>query len=84
LDRPVNVSIGKLAPVEYFGIAHLQCSTKEVKCGSIVDIKEFNRNLEMNCIPQEILDMDYTKYNEFLEKRRMLMANKIKKYYYSL
>lgn len=84
LDRPVNVSIGKLAPIEYFSIAHNQCTTQEIKCGSIVDIEEFYRNLEMNCIPLDVLEMDYTRYNEFLEKRRMLMAKKIKKYYYSL
>lgn len=29
-------------------------------------------------------EVDFTRYNEFLEKRRMLMTEKIKKYYYSL
>jgi hypothetical protein len=28
--------------------------------------------------------MDHTRYAEFLEKRRALMAQKIRKYYYSL
>ena len=30
------------------------------------------------------MQMDYTNYTEFLEKRRMLMAEKIRQYYYGL
>lgn len=84
LDRPVNVSIGKQAPIDYFRVAREQCETKAVKCGSITDIEELKRNLEANCVPEEVLDMDHTRYAEFLEKRRALMAEKIRKYYYSL
>lgn len=84
LDRPVNVSIGKSAPIEYFGIALEQCTTKVFKCGSIVDLDELYRNLEMNCVPTDVFEMDYTQYSYFLEKRKALMANKIKKYYNSL
>ncbi|MBO7724413.1 MAG: hypothetical protein J6S20_03035, partial [Paludibacteraceae bacterium] len=84
LDRPVNVSIGKQAPIDYFRIAREQCDTKVIKCGSITDIEELSRNLEANCVPEEVFDMDHTRYAEFLEKRRALMAQKIRKYYYSL
>jgi hypothetical protein len=38
----------------------------------------------MNCVPEDVWEMDYTRYAEFLEKRRILMADKIKMYYYSL
>ena len=84
LDRPINVSIGKQAPNVYFSKALAQSQTGELVCGSIKDGDELKRNLQMNCIPEEILEMDYTRYNEFLEKRRTLMADKIKRYYYSL
>lgn len=84
LDRPINVSIGKQAPNVYFSKALAQCQTGKLFCGSIKDGDELKRNLQMNCIPEEIFDMDYTRYNEFLEKRRTLMADKIKRYYYSL
>ena len=84
LDRPVNVSIGKHAPIDYFRIAREQCETKVIKCGSITEIEELKRNLEVNCVPEEVFDMDHTRYAEFLEKRRVLMAQKIKKYYYGL
>lgn len=84
LDRPINVSIGKQAPNIYFNKALAQCQTGEFVCGSIKDKEELKRNLQMNCIPEDIFEMDYTRYNEFLEKRRTLMADKIKRYYYSL
>ena len=80
----MNVSIGKQAPIDYFRIAREQCDTKVIKCGSITDIEELSRNLEANCVPEEVFDMDHTRYAEFLEKRRALMAQKIKKYYYRL
>ena len=84
LDTPVNISIGKRAPIDYFRIASDQCETKIIKCGSITDLDELKRNLAMNCIPEEVFDMDHTRYAEFLEKRRALMAQKIRKYYESL
>ena len=34
-----------------------------------------------NCIPQEIFNMDYMQFEDFLEKRRRLMAQKIRRYY---
>lgn len=84
LDRPVNVSIGKKAPNEYFKTAFEQCNTKQCNCGSITDKQQLIANLADNCIPEDVVEMDYTKYEEFLEKRRSLMAKKIRKYYQSL
>ena len=34
-------------------------------------------NMAANCIPEEIFDMDYTQFKDFLEKRRHLIAQKI-------
>lgn len=42
------------------------------------------KNLEMNCIPTDVFDMDFQDYPRFLEGRRLLMANKIRKYYENL
>lgn len=84
LDRPVNESIGKKAPKEYFNIALNQCETKVSECGSIIDKEQLMNNLSMNCIPSTVFDMDYNNYYEFLEERRLLMANKIQKFYESL
>ena len=84
LDRPVNESIGKKAPKEYFNIALNQCETKVSECGSIIDKEQLMNNLSMNCIPTTVFDMDYNNYYEFLEERRLLMAHKIQKFYESL
>lgn len=84
LDTQVNKSIGKKAPCEYFGEALRQCETKDITCGSITDIEQLKENLATNCIPFEACNMTHESYEEFLEKRRVLMAKKIKDYYYSL
>ena len=51
---------------------------------SIKSEAEFYQNLEDNCIPANILEMDYTSYQDFLEARRAKMTELIRKYYYSL
>ena len=85
LDRPVNESIGKLPPYEYFSAAKRQCSEDVTKpIGSINDIDQLESNMTMNCIPKDIFNMDSESYYRFLQERRMLMAHKIKEYYYNL
>jgi hypothetical protein len=61
-----------------------QCHTKTKKYGEISDIELLQQNLKENCIPKEVFNMDVFNYEEFLEKRRSLMAQKIKEFYYSL
>ena len=84
LDTQVNKSIGKKAPNEYFSEARKQCETGEITIGSITDYDQLMENLKTNCVPEDVFDMDHTRYFEFLEKRRMMMAKKIRKYYESL
>lgn len=84
LDRPVNESIGKKSPKEYFNIALKQCETKVCECGSIIDKEQLLKNLECNCIPADVFTMGYEEYSQFLEDRRVLMANKIRMYYENL
>lgn len=54
------------------------------ECGSIIDEELLRKNLEINCIPTDVFDMEHEDYSRFLEERRSLMANKIRKYYESL
>ena len=84
LDTQVNKSIGKKAPCEYLGEAIKQCETTVITCGSITDLEQLRVNLATNCIPFEACDMTYADYETFLEKRRVLMAKKIRDFYYSL
>lgn len=84
LDSQTNISIGEKSPNEYFKIVYDQCSSKKLKFGNISEFELLNENLKANCIPENIISMDITNYEEFLLERRKLMAKKIKDYYYSL
>jgi len=59
-------------------------SIEDTSFKSIKSEAEFYKNLEDNCIPVDILEMDYTDYQAFLEVRRIKMTELIKTYYYSL
>lgn len=72
-------------PNVYLKEAKERCmNTASEQTGLINDIDKFYANLETNCVPVEAIDMDFNSYDDFLEKRRKMMAAKIKKYYYSL
>ena len=84
LDTQVNKYIGKKAPNVYFPEARKQCETGVITICSITDYNQLLENLATNCVPEDVFDMDHTRYPEFLEKRRIMMAKKIRKYYESL
>jgi hypothetical protein len=85
LDRPVNISVGKKSPKVYLQEAKNRClCSGDTPNGLINNVDNFYANLEANCVPVETIDMDFTSYEDFLDKRRKMMAAKIKKYYYSL
>ncbi len=77
----INIAIGSKPPMQYISEVYNQCETRNLKFGGITSKSELEQNFEMNCIPPEIIEMDADGYNEFLEKRRKLMAKKIKNYF---
>ena len=85
LDTPINIKIGKKAPKVYLNEA-LEAirGAEDTSFKSIKTEEEFIRNLEDNCIPLDVLEMDHTRYAEFLEARRAKMTALIKQYYNSL
>lgn len=84
LDNQVNKSIGKKSPREYFADAFKQCGGGPCQVGSISDLGKLRENLSMNCIPEEVAQWDFQDFEEFLDKRRRLMADKIRQYYEGL
>lgn len=84
LDTQTNISVGDKAPCDYFKRVREQCKTKQLILGNICDETALCENLKTNCIPESIEDMDASVYDEFLQKRRALMAQKIREYYASL
>ena len=85
LDTPLNIKIGKKSPKEYLNEAlNAIKGSQDNSFKSIKSEAEFLQNLEDNCIPADILNMDFNNYQEFLEARRVKMTQLIKQYYYSL
>lgn len=77
----INVKIKDQAPKEYMAQVKEQCTGGKAVYGGIDSLIKLEANMDANCIPQEIFDMDYTQFGDFLEKRRHLMAQKIQYYY---
>ena len=62
----------------------MQCETKAIELGNICNLSQLNENLQENCIPLSVKNMDASSYEEFLTERRKLMAFMMKRYYWSL
>lgn len=68
----------------YFSKVKAQCEDGEIEFGNISDAELLAKNLEENCIPADIAEMDVGRYDEFLLQRRKMMAKLIEKYYKNL
>ena len=84
LDTQVNKAISDDAPRVYFGSVKSQCDSKDIKLGNISDENLLRTNLKENCIPEEVFEMTAADYDDFLQKRRKLMAKMIEEYYKGL
>lgn len=82
----INIKIGKKAPAEYLGyVRDVQCAGGETVYGGITNREVLAKNLiEDCCLPMEVADMTVADYSVFLEKRRKLIATRLKEYYFSL
>lgn len=80
----INIAIGDKAPEKYFGELAEQCSGGKLKYGGIDKVDEMRANLRMSCLPESLLDGEIPAYDDLLEIRRKLMAQKIKTYFEGL
>lgn len=80
----INIAIGDKAPEQYFKELAEQCAGGKRKYGSITDVSELRANLRMNCLPEALLDGWTPTYDDFLDERRKLMAQKIKVWFEAL
>lgn len=80
----INIAIGDRAPEVYFKELKEQCNGGKKKYGGITNETEMRKNLEMNCLPESLLDVAIPDYEEFLKERRFLMSQKIKTYFEKL
>jgi hypothetical protein len=80
----INIAIGDKPPVKYFGELVEQCSGGKKKYGGITSIADLRANLRMSCLPDSLLDGAMPAYDDFLDTRRKLMAQKIKTWFEAL
>jgi len=80
----INIAIGNKPPEQYFQELYEQCNGGGLKYGGITRKEELLANFEANCIPTDPELLRLENYDAFLEQRRVLMANKIRTYYFSL
>ena len=80
----INIAIGDRAPETYFAELAEQCAGGKQRYGGIADADEMRANLRMSCLPESLLDGEIPKYDDFLEQRRTLMAQKIKTWFEAL
>jgi hypothetical protein len=80
----INIAIGDRAPEIYFPELAEQCDGGLKKYGGITDLDEMRANLSTSCVPESLLDGEIPKYDDFLEQRRTLMAQKIKTWFETL
>lgn len=80
----INIAIGKKAPEKYFAELAEQCDGGKKKYGGITNAAELRANLQMSCLPESFLEGEIPNYDDFLEERRKLMAQKIKTWFEAL
>lgn len=84
MQSEINIKIGNDAPKDYFEVLKDQCNGGALRYGGIDTIDLLKNNMMLNSVPEDVMNMDVKDYDDFLEKRRKLMAQKIKNYYFSL
>lgn len=85
VQTEINQGISDKAPNDYFGyIVNEQCNGQATKYGGINTLDVLKANMTENCIPEGLETMTEADYADFCEKRRQLMSEAIKQYYYSL
>ena len=77
----INVSISNKEPMNYLDELLKQCDNGQTKYGGIKNKNDLWENFKENDIPHEIFNFKFENYDEFLDLRRNLIAQKLKKYY---
>lgn len=84
MQQETNIAVSDNAPSKYLESVKEQCESGVAKYGGIVDESALMRNFEENAIPNALLEGTIVEYEDFLEARRKLMADKIRDYYFAL
>lgn len=80
----INIRIKDDAPNVYMKKVMDQIDNQDPYIGAITTKEGLEESFKQNCIPEEFVNYTVDHYFDFLHKRRYLMAQKIKEYYFSL
>ena len=80
----INIRIKDDAPNVYMKKVLDQIDNQDPYLGAITTKEGLEESFKQNCIPEEFVNYTVNHYFDFLHKRRYLMAQKIKEYYFSL
>lgn len=80
----INIAIGDRSPEVYFHELAGQCNGGKRRYGGITNREEMEQNLRHHCLPEALLDGQIPAFDEFLDMRRGLMAQRIRTYFKSL
>ncbi len=83
-EQATNIKVGKLEPQKYIEKITEQIAQNINEISTINTPGELQQNIQQNDIPTFIETSTHYDYSRFLEKRRRLMADKIKQYYNDL
>jgi len=84
MQSEINIQLSDKPPNIYFSKQFNACDEGKPAFGGINNETELHENLAAHCIPEGVEQMDVSQYDDFLSRRRLLMATKIKKYYHKL
>ena len=80
----INIAIGNKEPRVYMAEMLEQCRGGPKRYGNIASEEQLRENLAMNCIPQGFETMTIDEYPRFLDTRRRLMAQYVRRYFEKL
>ena len=84
MQSEINIKVGNKAPKVYLSEVQSQIKSGVKHISGISSIPELNQNFKDCAVPSDIIDKSVDDYEEFLQRRRQMMAKKIRDYYYSL
>lgn len=84
MQSEINIQIGDKPPTAYFAELIAACRHQTAAYGAISSLADLQNNLAAHCIPPAIETLTVDDYGAFLERRRQLMATKIRAYYATL
>ncbi|WP_370760309.1 GmrSD restriction endonuclease domain-containing protein [Faecalibacillus intestinalis] len=80
----INIKIRDAAPNEYMQDVLEQIDNNKANIGGIVTMEDLKETFKENCIPNEFINFTIDNYKDFLQKRRILISQKIKECYFNL